>query len=704
MIVKAFFGLTAIILLFGAVVDITMAEEKDQAVAASGEEATPEDEAEMRRLLEIIEKHTEIATKTKMNADFVPGMVTVLHGDELEARGARTVWEAMSLAPGVECSMNQGEQLLIRGVGKSMYSGKIKYLINNTPVNYVFTGQNLSVLNIPMEQVERIEFIRGPGAAIHGEFASAGVVNIITYKEGNRIFAGLGRYDAYLGGGVLSWSSEDEKLLLNLNLSGKKADGADVRTGPDILYGMGMGAISNAPGPANEGNEGGVFVFSLDYRDFSLNSHYIDNRSGDFFGIYDRLPSPEERLVHFWKQWVLVVKQRLDLSPVLRGDLSLGWHENEWNVDRAFVAPPGYAGVFPDGVFISTFYEESQLRGGADLTWSGWDRHTLLLGWSFTMARMGDVWWEANYSPATYAPLPTMKHFEGPENFFFEDKDRLINNVTFQDEFKLADSVTVTGGVRYDYYDDVGGSLTPRLAVVWLLTDNHIIKTQYSRAFRPPSFSEMYSRNNPVLNGNPDIDPEISDTYELGYIYKNKNSVGRATLFYSELDDLIVVDNGVYTNSGGATISGVELELERELGRCLKLDGNISYVHTEDRDTGEEIAGAANWLVNFGLIYQPLDALSFNAQYRHVGERNREPPDARDKLDGYHTVDLTASVFNPWVRGLTLRAGIKNLFNEDVRHPAMLGSDFLDNPIQTYPEDYPRPGRYWWLQLSYTFL
>jgi len=50
-----------------------------------------EDQEEHLRLLEVIEKHTEIATKTRLNADFVPGIVSVLYGDELQARGIRSV-------------------------------------------------------------------------------------------------------------------------------------------------------------------------------------------------------------------------------------------------------------------------------------------------------------------------------------------------------------------------------------------------------------------------------------------------------------------------------------------------------------------------------------------------------------------------------------------------------------------------------------
>lgn len=158
----------------------------------------------------------------------------------------------------------------------------------------------------------------------------------------------------------------------------------------------------------------------------------------------------------------------------------------------------------------------------------------------------------------------------------------------------------------------------------------------------------------------------------------------------------------VYTNSGKAKLQGIELEFEHGW-ESLKLRGNLSYTDSENLDTSNDIAGSVNWLANLGVIWQPISNLALAAQFRYVGDRNREHQDTRDNLDGYKTLDLTGSVFNLGIRGITLRGGIRNLFDEDIRYPAMLTTDFLGNSFPTYSEDYPRPGRQWWIQLSYTF-
>ncbi len=78
--------------------------------------------------------------------------------------------------------------------------------------------------------------------------------------------------------------------------------------------------------------------------------------------------------------------------------------------------------------------------------------------------------------------------------------------------------------------------------------------------------------------------------------------------------------------------------------------------------------------------------------YRHVGERKRSNTDTRDDMKAYNTVGFTLSRFNLRLKGLTVRLGVKNLFDEEVKAPDT-----------NYIDDLPRPGRTWWTQISYEF-
>ncbi len=649
-------------------------------------------------LLETINDITEIATKTKMNADFVPGIVTVLYGDDLEARGSRTVWEALSLVPGVETSidMNGGMQIFVRGggVGRTSVSGNIKLLVNGICLNAHHQGRFHPALMLPVEQVDRIEIIRGPGSAIYGGFAYMGVVNIVTRKASSRVTGRLEEDHTYSAAGIASWTDKQNELKLSLNAGWMESDGGDVTSGPDKLYSMGIEDLSNAPGPINDKQENKSGFLVMDYKDFSLKIQYIEGGYGDHFGVTGALPPDDMKIVWLEKTGMVDVSQRIQPLPSLDVEINGGWMDYKWGEKYFFLYPPGFMGIYPDGMTGMPLYEESKLYGGINMKFNGWERHHVLVSLSFAEIEIEEAWQLTNYVPSTLMPLDEMQLFRGENNWIREGKDRTVRSILAQDEFKILPSLTLTGGLRYDDYSDVGDHVSPRLAGVWQPAERHILKFQYGEAFRPPSFKELYAMNNPVGNGNENIDPATSKTYEIGYIYRKEKTVFRTTLFHTDYDDLVVLSNTFYENAGDVHLNGVELELEQNISYAFKLKGNISYVDTEDRDTDEQLEGAVNWLSNIGLIYQPRSDFTLYTQFRYVGDRQRNPTDERRDLGNYQTVDITCSFTNILFGGLNCRIGIKNLFDKDIKHPS---------PVNTYPDDYPRPGRKWWIQLFYKF-
>ncbi|MBI5552543.1 MAG: TonB-dependent receptor [Desulfobacterales bacterium] len=664
-----------------------------------------EDELEMRRLLSVLDKHTEIATKSKLNTDYVPGTVTVLQGEDLQARGVQNVLEALTLVPGIETAISHvgTANVVIRGVGKTSVTGKVNIQLNGISVNSLFFGNGNEPLYLPIAQIERIEVIAGPGSAIHGEYAYSGVINVITRKDGNRLDGSVGSYNSFGAGGLFSFKNPKKDLSLSLNLAHTQTDGADIDSGEDQLYNLGMADISNAPGPTNEARSMPSAIFDLGFKGFSLNAFYIDRAWGDHFGLVRSLPPPDDRLSFNVKIWGTEAHQNLKLSPDTTVGVTLGFYRYEYAPKLLFVQPPGYLGIYEDGLLSRPYYQESRVNGGVDLSWKGIRNHTFILGYSVSQHNLDDVWQETNYVPSTGAPLDEVVRFTGDENWLDENLERLRQSITLQDEFKAGHAIDITAGFRYDHYDDVGSDLSPRIAAVWRMTERHIMKAQYARAFRPSTFSELYAKNSPVVLGNEDLKSETVDTYELGYIYRLPKTAVRTTLFYSELKDLIIPVNRVYTNAGETSVVGAELGLEQQLSRSLKLDGTLSYMHSDEDDQGAVVSEVASWLGNLGMLYEFTDDLVFSLSGRYVGDRKRVPLDDRDDLEGYFTMDTAGSIFNLWIEGLTLRAGIKNILDADIRDPAPITTDFLGNPVPTYAEDYPRPGRLWWASISYAF-
>jgi outer membrane receptor protein involved in Fe transport len=110
-------------------------------------------------------------------------------------------------------------------------------------------------------------------------------------------------------------------------------------------------------------------------------------------------------------------------------------------------------------------------------------------------------------------------------------------------------------------------------------------------------------------------------------------------------------------------------------------------------------------LLNLGAGWNASKGTALDVRLHHVGPRHREQTDARDKLASYTTVDVTAKLFNLGYRGLTVRGGIKNLFDREVKVPAVVDTSSTLTPQgANYRDDMPMSdGRGVWVQATYGF-
>ncbi|MBF0383560.1 MAG: TonB-dependent receptor [Magnetococcales bacterium] len=652
-----------------------------------------EELAAFHDLMLVLEEATTIATKTKMNSDYVPGMVTILHGADMEAKGARQVIDALALVPGLQKDFNN---VVVRGIEK-WGSGKVKILLNGKAINHSVTANPTPPFFLPVEAVDRIEVIRGPGSAVYGEYAFLGVINIITRKDVKRVYGRYGSYESFIGGGLYTYDNKNTGLELDINLSGFSAYGERVTSGNDILYSMGQGSVSNAPGEVVDKKRHRAAIFNMAFKDWSLEVNYLDSASGDAFGTSEALPPAEDRLIWEEGQWGVELQKDLELIADLDTSFEFGWSQYDMGMDKLTFFPAGVDlgwGPYSDGVVGSAYVLEERFHGGVDAIYRGLDKHTISTSLELSNMELIDTWTKSNFDNITMEPQ-SWQSAPQDEVWIKNGVSRSVVGIMVQDQYAATEQLDITGGVRFDHYDDVGNNLAPRFGLVYRLSDNHIVKAQYGQAFRPPTFFEMYSRNF-VISGNPDINPETIDTYELGYIYRAKDSVGRITLFHSKLRDMIQVDgnSGTYVNFLGADLSGFELEIEHTINSNFKVDGNISYLDSKDKSTGRDIVGSANWLANAALLFQPQPDYTGVLRYHYTGKRNRLLGDSRSKLQDEHTFHLTGTVKNLYNKNLTLRGTVDNLFDADIYKPSATSN---------YPDDYPRPGRSWWLTLIYDF-
>jgi len=147
-----------------------------------------------------------------------------------------------------------------------------------------------------------------------------------------------------------------------------------------------------------------------------------------------------------------------------------------------------------------------------------------------------------------------------------------------------------------------------------------------------------------------------------------------------------------YRNIAEGEALGFELEWEQQISEKVKWGANLSYATSEDTRSAElqthTPPGMAEWMANAHCIARPLRNLLLGVHLNHVGERAGEG----DDIEGYDTLDLSLSVFHLGIEGLSLRASVKNLFDDEVRY-------ILDLPTEPVINQYD--DRRWGLQLAY---
>ena len=717
---RAFIMKKVIIILFWAIIFHTP-------LSFGSENINPSSDLLLDDLLQELEEVTEIATRTKLNVDYVPGMVTVLHGGDLQRQGLFTLLEAMETVPGVEItSNNEGQSsYVMRGIGKSFSSGKIKMLVNGRAMNAAMSAAS-TVSTIPIQMVERIEIIRGPGSAIYGEYAYAGVVNVILRKDIHAFYTGSSHNKHVIGGNWSNYQS-DSALKYSLGISASDNEGKQVKAGPDYLKDLNTGlpldslfnSISNSPGYINEAERIFVSGLQVSYKDFQWDSVFNHQEVGDSYGFQNALPptiEPIRKVITLTSD----IDKKITLNKNVSSVVSVGGRYYAVRGKNHYFLPAGFPDLtslnqttnqienyFDDGVLGSPNYTEYEFHGGIEVNYLAIPDHEMLIGLHGTYIRQGNTWARRNqeFVGGFIAEIP-LKEYRGDENWLTENNDRKIASVYAQDQWKVIKPLTMTIGGRYDNYFDSGSSFNPRLAAVYNFLDNHIFKIQYARAFRPPTFLEMYIQNNIVAEGNVDIKPERIQSVDAGYIY-NKPSTSthvRVTSFYSQLDDLITNDDstGKYENLGSIISKGFELEFKQKIMDSLTIDVNGTLVRVSDKASGEALPKVANIYGYASLSHQPMKNITLTISDQYIGSRKREKNDTRSELSSYHVFDATFNMDHIVINQASLSLGIKNIMDRTVLHPAPLVS-FNGALVPSYAGDYPRPGREFWLSLAYKY-
>lgn len=652
-------------------------------VAAEVRAQDGSDDAELGDLLEILNQQTTLATNTRLNADFVPGMVSVLTAEQLERRGLRDLWEALDTIPGVRSYLDASgaRAITVRGIGDLFEPGKVKLLLNGVAVNASASATSGTIFDTPAAQIERIELIRGPGSALHGEFAFAGVLNVITRSNATGFAGG---FDSAGGAGAVALfdlAAESSDVDASLNLAVTRSDGEDIESGRDRSDGI----PSYSPDSINNPREFVSAILDIKAGDLRGLIQFQQGRRGDYFGSNDLLPPDDSEFVITDQLFSATLSQPFRPGADIDAEWSLGavYHTTDKD-DLFFGRPEAFGGLASDDdVFADSQLEERRLEARLSLqTVRG--AHSLYGELSAAHIKAIESERFFNLDPVTNLPSPTVNEFDAPVD---AGTVRKTLSLALQDEFRIDERMTLTSGIRFDDYQRVGEQLSPRIALVWRQDARHVYKAQVARAFRPPSLIEEQGAIGEK------IDPESNDTIEFGHVYDRSDLVLRNTLYYTRLEDLIWFQDSPpfgYRNVDSLELTGYEIEFEQEIDDAWHIHASLSLQDYAD----DGLPGAAPWMLKVGAGYALAPLTEVYLQLNSIAERERAEEDSRSNFEQTTQLDVALRRRNfAGVGGLDLNVGIENLLDERLKHPA---------PADTYPADYPyTDGASIWLRLVY---
>jgi iron complex outermembrane receptor protein len=626
-----------------------------------------------------------------------PAIMSVITARQIKQMGFRTLTDVLDTVPGFHISMDEtGErEIAVRGVLDNN-SQKIRVLIDGHSINDPWRGGAMwNFDDLPVENIKKIEVIRGPGSALYGRNAFLAVVNIIT-KDTKDI-------DGFqLTTSGATFDTQNYNVLFGREYGDLKISGffdyVDTEGFSEIIEQdkIFQDSSSQSPGRSHNRKEKADLNLKLSYKNLEVKGKYMKKRRKDYIGIGNALNKDTElRDTYIFSELIY----NLSLGDKL--DMITKVYYDQYNFNPLFEQRPDgfvdqYARPFPDGIEGQLRFKQWTIGFENQLNYKVFERNELTFGVQYEWIHQGDIHYGTNFNPLDFSPLSTFTDFSDTLPFT-RRATRQIWALYLQDEWNITKDIDLTVGVRHDQFTRFGGTTNPRFGLIWRFIEDAHLKLLFATAFRAPNFQEMFLTNNPQREGDPNLDPEKINTYEVGLGYNfTKNVRGNINYFFNRIRDRIILDTDPtpdkFKNKGGARILGVEAEVKADFGSDNYAYANYAFQKAADTDRNrlpDVPVHKANLGVNVGFWKYA------NAHLNTVisGPRPREDGDTRADLPSYALVNLTLIGRN-LIDNFEIRGSIFNLFDKDYKDPA---------PKDTVPTDYPQPERSLMIELRYQF-
>jgi len=603
---------------------------------------------------------------------------------------ATNVWEVLDHQPGVMMPSNTvgGRGISVRGILLSPGVRGIATLIDGIPINNLSYSSGLYHLENPgLGILDKVEMLRGPGSSIYGADAFQGVVSFTTskYTGDKKEVQGTVGLDDYYQQSFNYGKRLSDKVTLSI-----AADNSSKRDDLDFEYGLGGGSQN----PVRTEKEN--FTVPIKTTSFAgtLNAQ-LTNKLNIETGVIGNISSRDDT-----HRYVLSTDQPSNMDQ----DSSFGLIRSTalYDLDNSTTLNAKayhWRGEY-DWFFHSNGYNIKHTNSS-----SGFDFNIKQENEKYnTKWALGYTYSDTEIDEAKVGIEPNVR------SDLVEDYSRDLNSIYLDARTSFFDgNVDVLYGVRFDSYSDFGDHTSPRLGLIYYPDDSSAVKLTYSNAFRSPAANEIGTMplgSTSTTFGNPDIDPEELDTYEVVYMKSSGQNHFEGTLFYTELTDAIntvamptshplyAPNRKQYQNVGGVRAKGVEAKFSTVI-KSVKSELSASWVSSETSEGGFKYDGFPNWIINGRFSYEmPKHSTIFTLDNRiELGRKtfqrtssSQHPTD----LDDYYRADL--NITKTYQKDLDLSLNVTNLFdNDDIHTVNVIPSESLIS----------QPGRSFFARLRY---
>ncbi len=674
-------------------------------------------ERNLEQELEWLQAESYVITASKVPEDIKKSAasISVVTDREIRRMGARELKDVLRSLPGFSFQNERhgSYDLEIRGVLRDA-DQNVLFLLNNNSLNTNYWGGiGPSYLPLTLENIKRIEVVRGPGSALYGANAFSAVVNIITKEpeelEGFELTAKGGSYATQQYNLLLGKSYGELGIGLNANYFDSDTFRGyieqDVQTELDQRLGS---QASLAPGDTNGSDRKYDLSVILQYKNFRFDGVYAKRDRVPSIGIAPILNIGSETPSTDYAMNLTYVKD-LNKGLTLQGRAYHNYTYMDYYYqiypENAVLPTPTGPQIWPEGMIGAP--SNKNTRTGAELqaTYAFNEANTIVAGATYEYMNQYDVKALSNYfaTPVKDVAIPRedvseVSHIQN----YNREVDRTFAALFLEDLWDLRKDLRLTLGARYDNYSDFGDSFNPRAGLVWEFLAGYDLKLLYGRAFRAPSFYELYNENNPAFVGNPDLRPETVDTYELSAGAQITPTLDiRLTAFRNLIHDSIELatyeTQDVFENQGDIRTQGIEAEFTYEFGKGNHLAANYTYQDAQNLEADEALYKVPEHKGNLMANLRVSKYINLYGEYYFQEGFSRQKDDPRnDDNPGFGVCNATLIVrkFLPQPDTLEVRASVYNLLDEGYTVPT--DKDGL-------PVDYPMPGRHFLVELQYTF-